>query len=425
MYRMIIMAVLMMCHAPAAVADQAALQNAMAATLVVRSADSEDRFLGSAFVFGAQDRAVTNAHVVGAVSEVVVVDHTGAEQVAQVIAVDELRDLALLALTRPMGAVLLPRDRAVAIGMTVYAIGAPLQAVNTLTQGIVSNDARQVEAQQPVRYVQHSAPVNPGSSGGPLVDAQGRVIGVNSRIADGSRYFVGIAYAVPVADILAFIAAPQPARIGPGIQVRALTRQIRDALGLTDTQGVLVDHVSAGRPAALAGVMAGDVLLSIDTHTIARPGDIAFALAAAGVSVRVRVYRDGETLMLDMNLTPIQALLEPVSPTEPLRKASYTLAQMGIIADASGAITQMAQDGAGFFAGISVGDRIIAVDGRAVTALQLGWASALEVTKPVLLLIRLPDGATRHYVLNPWATTLRLRPSSGANILDTDVVTFE
>ena len=141
--------------------------------------------------------------------------------------------------------------------------------------------------------------------------------------------------------------------------------------------------------------------------------------------MRVRVYRDGETLMLDMNLTPIQALLEPVSPTEPLRKASYTLAQMGIIADASGAITQMAQDGAGFFAGISVGDRIIAVDGRAVTALQLGWASALEVTKPVLLLIRLPDGATRHYVLNPWATTLRLRPSSGANILDTDVVTFE
>lgn len=88
----------------------------------------------------------------------------------------------------------------------MFATGAPLEAAFTLTQGIVSALARQIDPTQPIGYLQHSAAVNPGSSGGPLVDAAGDVLGINTRISDGSRFFVGIAYAVPVADVSDFAA---------------------------------------------------------------------------------------------------------------------------------------------------------------------------------------------------------------------------
>ncbi|WP_204112400.1 trypsin-like peptidase domain-containing protein [Shimia biformata] len=399
----------------------------MAATLVVRSANLDERFLGSGFVYGDGFTVITNAHVVGRADEVVLVDHAGRRVTARVRAVDPARDLAVLQVATPFD-VVLTAGAVPQVGEDVYAVGAPLEAVFSVTRGIVSTRMRQVDPQQPVRYLQHSAPVNPGSSGGPLVDAVGRVVGVNTRIADGSRYFVGIAYAVPMEEVDHLVEGGAKAAMSPGFRVRALSATIRAALGLEQAHGVLVDHVAAGKPAALAGLKAGDILVALAGTEITCPGDIAFALAALSqgqYEPDMVVIRDGVTMTLTLASPRSAQPIAPMAATAVLRKASYTLHEMGIQTDLAGAITKIGEDGIGFFSGLSVDDRILAVNGTAVDALEQGWADAIGFTTPVLLLIRLADGSTRHYVLNPWEEGDRLRPSSRANILDREVVIFD
>ena len=409
--------------ATAQMAPQAAAR-VLDATLMLRSADGRDRFLGSGFVFGRNDRAVTNAHVVGKAAQVVAVTQDGTRIDATVIAVDEQRDLAVLQLATPHDTVLQPAS-GVAVGQGVFATGAPLEAAFTLTQGIVSALARQIDPTQPVGYLQHSAAVNPGSSGGPLVDAAGDVLGINTRISDGSRFFVGIAYAVPVADVADFVAHGALPEYPPlGVQLRPLVPRIKAALGYDGT-GALVEQVQPDTPADLGGVMAGDILTMVDDHAITTPGDLAFALAQGGTHMRLTVWRGNQALTLAISRTSAQSDITPATPQQVQRRDQYKLTDMGLALDADGTIRAVVNQGAGFFAGLTGGDRIVAINGTAIADLPDGWTRDYTFDKPVLLRISLPDGATRHYLLDPWEDGPALRLASGANVLDKEVVSFD
>ena len=409
--------------ATAQMAPQAAAR-VLDATLMLRSADGRDRFLGSGFVFGSNVRAVTNAHVVGKAAQVVVVTQGGACIDATVIAVDQQRDLAVLQLATPHDTVLQPAS-GVAVGQGVFATGAPLEAAFTLTQGIVSALARQIDPTQPVGYLQHSAAVNPGSSGGPLVDAAGDVLGINTRISDGSRFFVGIAYAVPVADVADFVAHGALPEYPPlGVQLRPLVPRIKAALGYDGT-GTLVEQVQPDTPADLGGVMAGDILTMVDDHAITTPGDLAFALAQGGTHMRLTVWRGNQALTLAISRTSAQSDITPATPQQVQRRDQYKLTDMGLALDADGTIRAVVNQGAGFFAGLTGGDRIVAINGTAIADLPDGWTRDYTFDKPVLLRISLPDGATRHYLLDPWEDGPALRLASGANVLDKEVVSFD
>ena len=115
-------------------------------------------------------------------------------------------------------------------------------------------------------YIQHDAAVNPGSSGGPLVDAEGRLVGMNSQIADGSRLFVGIGYAMSAADIERLVPKMIRGELREvpklGLRLRPVSRKIAVALGMTEGEGLLVDHVAAGGIAGRAGLQPGDVILA-------------------------------------------------------------------------------------------------------------------------------------------------------------------
>lgn len=422
--RVILALCLLLSALPATASDT--VIRALDATLVLYSADGRERFLGSAFAYRRGDRVVSNAHVVGRAGEVIAVARDGRRYRAQVVQVDTARDLAELRLDRPHDTWLEPAEGAVAEGQGVLAAGAPLEATFTLTAGIVSAAARQIDPQQPVAYLQHSAPVNPGSSGGPLVDAAGRLLGVNTRIADGSRFFAGIAYAVPRADLDAFLDhGPVAAGRNPGFTVRDLSAPIRAALGAGDTDGVLIDNVVGGSAAAAAGLRPGDILRAMGEHRIAKAGDIAFALAALPEVYTLSVRRGGAALTLEVEPVARSRAIEPMTPVRPARRDSYSLAEMGISADADGTITSMGDSGAGFFAGLSRGDVILAVNGLPVAERTPDWATRLRIENPVLLLVRLSDGATRHYLLDPWDTGAGLRPSSAANVMDQEVVGFD
>lgn len=395
------------------------------AVVTVWSDDPEERFLGSATIVEDGASVITNAHVVGSARTVLLETADGQRRKAQVVAVDTARDLALLKPDSPYAAGLAKATGDPALSDTVFAIGSPLGSGLAVTAGIVSATKRQIDPTEPVQYLQHSAPVNPGSSGGALLDANGRLVGINTRIADGSRYFVGIAYATPVSEIMAFLSDPhRVATPGPGLEVRRITRRIADALGLADRDGVLIEHVVAGGPADRAGLQPGDILLQLGETRITAPGDIALALAATEPPDTVRIRRDGGEMVLDMDLEQRSRALNPATVTDVAQRTDYNLPEMGLTVDETGTIQEMAGGTIGFFAGLNVGDTILAVNGKAVASLEKGWQNELRFTRPALVLLRLSDGSTRHVMLDPWAKTTQLRPSSGANVVDQDVVAF-
>ncbi len=407
-----------------------ALDRAMDRVLTVHSADAADRFLGSAFLWGDGSVVVTNAHVVGAAEEVRLVDRHGAEETARVIARDAVRDVAVISVSAKFAAGrsgLPPAPGVSGLGDEVFALGAPLGIEFTLTEGRISAMARQVEISVPLRLLQHDAAVNPGSSGGPLVDAEGRLLGMNSQIADGSRMFVGIAYAITAADLGIIVSGLVEETLPPfptlGLTLRPVDRQIAKALGVK-VAGLLVDGVEAGGLAETAGLQGGDIIVAADGQDLTEPGSLAFAMARAGAEnlMRLGILRDGARIELDLALSrvgqPDGLKLREVPQGMPETVASYRLSALGVELDPEGMVTAVTESSPALFAGLAQGDRILTVNGARVAL------DTYEVTGPVLMLVRAPGGVTRHIHLDPWGATEGVRPMGGANVLDPDVVVF-
>lgn len=406
------------------------LDKAMDRVFTVRTADSEDRFLGSAFLWADGTVAVTNAHVVGEAEDVRLVDRSGVEETALVIARDAVRDVAVIALPEAFagkGAGLELAVTAPALGDEIFALGAPLGIEFSLTEGRISATARQVDIAVPLMFLQHDAALNPGSSGGPLVDRDGRLLGMNSQIADGSRMFVGIAYAIGAADldliVTGLIEETLPAFPELGLTARPVDRKVAEALGI-DAAGLLVDGVEAGGLADAAGLLGGDVILGLDGNALKAPGDLAFALDRAslkGLAI-FNVLRAGEgldlTLALDQAAQAEDLRLRQVSGSMPEKVRSYRLSALGLVLDDTGLVTALTESSPALMAGLVLGDQIVTINGQSVDL------ATYEVTGPALILIKAPDGTTRHIHLDPWGDTDGVRPVGGANVLDPDVVVF-
>ncbi|MGL4235390.1 trypsin-like peptidase domain-containing protein [Tabrizicola sp.] len=407
-------------------ASASPLDAAMERVFTVHSADAEDRFLGSAFLWGDGSVAVTNAHVVGEAEEVRLVDRHGVEEVALVIARDAVRDVAVISVAEGRSGLALAPE-VPGLGDEVFALGAPLGVEFTLTEGRISAMARQVEITVPLRMLQHDAAVNPGSSGGPLVDAEGRLLGMNSQIADGSRMFVGIAYAISAADleviVTGLVEETLPAFPKLGLRARPVDRQVAEALGVTAV-GLLVDGVEAGGLAEAAGLTGGDIVVAVDGADLAEPGDLAFAVerAAEAGEITLGILRDGErvelSLAFEAEAEGLGARLREVSQGAPEVVKAYRLAALGVVLEDGGLVTAVTDNSPALMAGLAQGDRILTVNGGTVDL------QAYEITEAVLILVEAPGGETRHIYLDPWGAMEGVRPVGGANVLDPDVVVF-
>jgi serine protease Do len=406
-------------------ASASPLDQAMDRVFTVRSNDAEDRFLGSAFLWADGSVAVTNAHVVGSADEVRLIDRHGLETAALVIARDSVRDVAVISLSEgTQGLPLSPN--APELGAEVFALGAPLGVEFTLTEGRISSLARQVDIAVPMLMLQHDAAVNPGSSGGPLVDAEGRLLGMNSQIADGSRMFVGIAYAIPTAELNRIVTGLIEETLPPfptlGLTARPVDRQIAETLG-TKAQGLLIDAVAPGSLAGIAGLNPGDIITAAEGIPLTTPGDFAFAIERATLSgtATLTVFRAGEAMDLTLDLTEPEDTglrLREVSARAPATVTSYTLAALGVTLDAHGTVSALTDNSPALLAGLAKGDRILAING---TPQDL---TTYQLTAPALLLLEAPGGQTRHIRLDPWHAPEGVRPVGGANVLDPDVVVF-
>jgi S1-C subfamily serine protease len=264
----------------------------VAVTDVVESEDpffrvpqqEQQRGLGSGFVIDKSGHIVTNFHVIEGADEVEVSFSNGEEMSADVVGSDPSTDIAVLKVdadSRALRALTLGNSDQLEVGDEVVAIGNPLGFERTMTAGIVSALGRVIES--PDRFaidevIQTDAPINSGNSGGPLLDAAGRVVGVNTQIASVSGGNIGIGFAVPIntaKDVVAqLIDKGRVEHAYLGVQTQEIDEDVADTFKLPVERGLLIMGVIEGSPADRAGLRGGTEQATVDGTTWILGGDI-------------------------------------------------------------------------------------------------------------------------------------------------------
>ena len=237
---------------------------------------------GSGFAVAAGGYVLTNHHVIADARRIEARLPDGRRVRGELVGSDPLTDLALVRIEADLPALAWRDEAAIPVGGQVYAIGSPLDFHLSVSSGVIGGFARAYDGADPVSYVQHDAALNPGNSGGPLLDAQGRVIGVNTAIPQEAFFNVGISLAIP-ADTAAPVARAllEQGRVQRGylgITVRALHGPLASALGRASGQGLLIETVDPGSPAEEARLRPGDTLLQVNGRPVSVPRDLAGAL---------------------------------------------------------------------------------------------------------------------------------------------------
>lgn len=269
---------------------------------------------GSGFLITPDGYLVTNSHVVSGAAAIEVTLPDGRMAAARIVGDDPDSDLAVVQVTAGDLAWIRFGDSShVRVGQVAIAIGSPLGFQHTVTAGIVSALGRSMRAQTGRlldNVLQTDASLNPGNSGGPLVDARGAVIGVNTaviRAAQGICFAIAASTAERVAVALIREGRVRRARLGVGGQTLALPRRIVRHFALPAESGVRVESVERGSPAAAAGVTRGDVIVALDGAPVPDIDTLQRLLAADAIArpVALLVVRRDRTLTLA--ITPVES----------------------------------------------------------------------------------------------------------------------
>ncbi|HVQ14388.1 MAG TPA: trypsin-like peptidase domain-containing protein [Vicinamibacterales bacterium] len=280
---------------------------------------------GSGFVIDPDGYIITNAHVVSGARRVQIVlpaenaDGTLATALsgrtyllsARIVGITTELDLALLKVDgQKLPALPLATYSQVRQGETVFAFGSPIGMRNSLTHGLVSAVARQIDPDSPQIFVQTDAPINPGNSGGPLVNIRGEVVGVNTFIVSQSGGNEGLGFAVPSATVRTVFRQLREygvlRRQEVGMSIQTITAEMAKGLSLTRNYGVIVSDVWPGGPAEAAGLKIGDILISVD----GQPADnlptvnYNFRLRDSTEKVQIVVLRSGKEQTV--SVTPVE-----------------------------------------------------------------------------------------------------------------------
>ena len=266
--------------------------------------------VGSGFFVDGEGHIVTSDHVVADATEVTVTLHDGTRHEARVVGRDGRTDLAVLKIEGGSSAPWLAfgDDGDARVGDWVVAIGNPFGFGGTVTAGILSARGRNIGASGYGDFLQVDAPINRGSSGGPLFDAQGRVIGVNAAIYAPAGGNVGIGFAVPASIarpvVAELIDEGKVSRGWLGVTLQPLTPEIAESLGLVETKGVLVADVAPESPAARADIRRADVVIAVGGRPMENGKSLARMIGAMepGDDIVVTVVRAGEPREIEVEL---------------------------------------------------------------------------------------------------------------------------
>jgi len=318
--------------------------------------------LGSGFIIQSDETTaiiVTNYHVIADAKKVTVFLNDNTELEASVLAVDERTDIALLKVKtdglpagkRKLLTIEWGDSYSMKVGDWILAIGNPFGLGSTVTNGIISNRAREIGlrgsggrnrlSDYVDEVIQHNAAINMGNSGGPLINVEGKVIGINTAIFSPSGGNIGIGFAIP--SVVAKDTVDQLLKFGRtkrgwlGVRIQAVTDDIAESLGIGKAKGAIVGSVTPGGPAAKAQIEPEDIILEFDGKEVNEKTRLARLVGetAVGKSVKVKVWRKGKEMTIDnvvvgeFESAPDQAVTSSSDKTKPFA-AQETLEILGI-----------------------------------------------------------------------------------------------
>jgi serine protease Do len=294
--------------------------------------------LGSGFIISADGYILTNAHVVADFDDVLVrMADRKREFKAKVVGFDKRTDVALLKVdAKDLPTVRLGNSAAVEAGEWVAAIGSPFGFANTITAGIVSATGRDLPEESYVPFIQTDVAVNPGNSGGPLINLKGEVIGINSQIYSRTGGYMGVSFAIPIEvalDVAKQLQASGKVTRGRlGVAVQPVTKELAESFKLDSATGVVVANVEAGSAAAKAGLRPGDVILGYNGKQIDNPSDLPRLVAATkpGQKAQLDVWRNGKRERLSAVVGEFPSEQRKASAREPAGKPAAANAQLGL-----------------------------------------------------------------------------------------------
>ena len=374
------------------------------------------RGVGSGFIIGADGYLLTNHHVVEGADEIYVTLTDKREFKGRLIGSDRRTDVALVKIdSAGLPSLKIGDPSRLRVGEWVVAIGSPFGLDNTVTAGIVSAKGRDTGDYLP--FIQTDVAVNPGNSGGPLINLRGEAVGINSQIYSRTGGFMGISFAIPideamrVGDQLRATGRVTRGRIGVGIA--EVTKDVAEPLGLPRAAGALVRNVEQGGPADKAGIEVGDIIQRFDGKPIERSSDLPRLVGNTrpGSKVPVTVWRKGAARDLSLTVAEMQqeataqssnprgqapgaqggavaanALGLAVSDLSDERKTQLRI-KSGVLVDAV--------DGAAARAGLRTGDLILSINNQDVTSAKQfnDLVAKVDKAKTQILLVRRGDSA--------------------------------
>ncbi len=380
--------------------------------------------LGSGFIISEDGYIVTNYHVIdkAEVINVILSDNTKVE--AELIGTDLKTDIALIKITtnKKLSPAVIGNSDNIRVGDWVLAIGNPFGLGGSVTAGIVSAKSRDIESGPYDNFIQTDASINQGSSGGPMFNMRGEVIGINSAIFSTSGGNMGIGFAIPVNQagwvIEQLKNSGEVKRGWIGIKIQPNTEEIAAAVGLSVSNGVLVSGLAENSPAAKAGIQAGDIVLNFDGHDIDNTKNLSRLVAetAVGHTAPIEIWRNKQKLNFKV---PVELMAEePAVPGNagseqkpaPAEKAEdpYVIRELGIkVSEIDAAALdkfQLPPDSKGVVVseiysysdavnkGLRIGDVIVKVDKKDVFSVEdlknFVNEARRENNRPVLLLVQ-------------------------------------
>ena len=342
---------------------------------------------GSGFVISKDGYIVTNNHVVADMDEIRVHFLDGSELVAKVVGLDPKTDIALLKVDssgESLATIALGDSDVIRSGDWVVAIGNPFGLEHTVTAGIISAKHRRgvspSQSQSYDDFIQTDAAINPGNSGGPLIDLEGRVVGINTMIRSDANT---IGFSVPInqaKQILPQLRADGRVTRGwLGVQIQAVTPEFAKSFDLEEARGALVSQVIAGTPAAKGGIERGDVIMEFNGQAIAEWRDLPIVVASTPVETeaQVTVIRDGKrrTLRITIGRLKDDAQVATAEPQDTgteaygLRAEDLTPAladRLGLDQADGVIVTDIDPDGPAAESGIRRGDIIVELDRKSI-----------------------------------------------------------
>jgi len=345
--------------------------------------------LGSGFFVDPAGYIVTNNHVIDGADKMTVVLADGTRLEAKLVGRDAKTDLALLKVSgdKPFPALHFGNSDNARVGDWVLAIGNPFGLGGTATAGIISARGRDIQSGPYDDFLQIDAPINSGNSGGPIVNADGDVVGVNTAIYSPNGGNVGIGFAIPATQAQNIVDELKENKVVHrgwlGVQIQGMDQDLAKSLGLENADGALVAEVSDGSPADKAGIAVGDVITKFGDQEIDSPKALSYAVAdqKPGSTAKVKVWRDGKNRTLKVTVAEMEEPEDVVASNNAAESSTDQLgltlaplneryrAQLGAPDDLDGVVVAAVQPGSeAARKGIRPGDVITRVNGHEVTS---------------------------------------------------------